>query len=126
MNEDYMDNILTGLDQTEPSEGRRKASKSASGTKVQKSVAAPLTAREKPRGKRADPTKEQVNASVKKSLKTTAVAYLANEEKNRPEKPYKMEVGPLEHGNAPRSLSDLIEQLLAAWVEHKGGDLFKK
>lgn len=122
MSEEYT-NILDGLDVKEPSEGRRKASKAASGTKVQKSVAAPQTGRERPRGKRADPDKRQVNASVEKSIKSTAIFYLAAEEENRPEKPYKLEVKPLGHGNAPRSLSDLIEQLLTAWVEHKGGKI---
>lgn len=122
MSDKYM-NILDGLDVKEPSEGRRKASKSVSGSKAQRSAAAPLAARDKPRGKRADPDKRQVNASVEKSIKSTAIFYLAAEEENRPEKPYKLEVQPLEHGHAPRSLSDVIEQLLAAWVEHKGGKI---
>lgn len=118
--------LIDALSPEEASEAPRTAAKRSPGTKSSKPREAPSAARSEPRGKRADPSKEQVNASVKKSVKTSAVAYLANEEKNRVEKPYRLEVGPLEHGHAPRSLSDLIEQLLTAWVKHKGGNLFEK
>jgi len=80
---------------------------------------------EKPRGKRALPGYKQVNASVPDSVKASVGAYLDLEDPKKLQKPYKLTVKPLDgEGPAPRNLSDLIEQLLAAWVEQKGGDLF--
>lgn len=97
MSEDF-DNVLSILS-GERQKASRKPARRSSGTKVSEETEAPSG----DRGKRGRVGMKQVNASIPDHVKAKVFYHL------------KMETDPA----APKSVSDLIEELLTEWVDKK-------
>ena len=107
-----------------PQRARRRASSKSGKVEARATAQATPGPRDEPRGKRAKEGYDQVNASVPEELKASAFFYLKMPQEDA--YPMKLDVR-LERGeDPPKSLSDLIEKLLAAWVDEQGGVIVPK
>jgi len=104
---DWIDELKPERAPEKPEKASGKAKRTESRAKAAAAPAPAKDPRNEPRGKKTREGMEQVNAAVPVEVKASAFYYL------------KMQRKP----GAPRSLSDLIEELLASWVEEQGGIL---
>lgn len=101
---DNLDAILSGLDDAvkkpKATTARRKPRKRTAPSTAPKPASKKTVGTSDQRGKRADPEKTQVNANISAELKASLFYYLKAE---------------------GTTLQDVIEKLLADWVERQGG-----